>query len=131
VPVGWIPSNNRSPDGTINQYKFTAPDKRGFIEVVVAVRDQPVSNEIADAFTMRVLRSYTTEADSVNILTDETTAEGRRVLTWHAKQGLIGGKAIVERPGTTLIVVMVSNLDAASADYQPLFDQVLSTYKAK
>lgn len=131
VPIGWTPSSSRTSDGTLNLYKFIAPDQHGFVQVVVAIRDQPVPAEIANAFTLRVLQGYAVETDTIKILTDQTAADGRRTLTWHAKQGLIGGTTIVERPGTKLIVVTASNLDAANTDYQPLFDHVLSTYKTK
>lgn len=131
VPVEWTRTNNKSTDGTLNEYKFIAPDKNGVIQVVVATRDQPVSDEIANAFTARLLRSFTVETDTVNILGDKTTPEGRRVLTWHAKQGLMGGVAMVEKPGTNLIVVVVSSPDSSTAKYQPLFDRALSSYKAK
>jgi hypothetical protein len=131
VPTGWVPSSKRSPDGTLNQYKFIAPDQRGFIQVVVAIRDQPVSNEIADAFILRVLQSYVVATDGINITGDRTAANGQRTLTWHAKQGLMGGSALVERPDTKLIMLTVSNLDAANLEYQSLFEHVLATYKAK
>lgn len=131
IPDGWIQSETKSANGKLNEYKFTAPDKRGFIHIVVGMGDQPIPNPTAQQFALRILQSYIEKTDKINVLSDETTGEHQHTIKWHAVKDLVGGTAIVENAGTNLIVIVASNLDAAKADYQPLYDQVLASYKTK
>lgn len=131
VPTGWVASTATSKDGGLNQYQFTAPDKLGFLQVLVTKGSKPVTNELAKAFATKLLESYVEKTDIATIIQDETGSDGSETLTWHAKNGDSGGKMVIEMPGTTLIVVSFWNMDSAKATHGLLFDHILSTFKTK
>ena len=130
VPIEWVATNAKSEGGSLQQYKFTAPDKRGFVHVVVLTQAEPISAQAAQEFVPAVLNGYLAKADTIKIITDETLDQQRK-LTWHAGKGGFGGRAILEHLGSTLVFVIVSNIDEASTEYSPLFDKVLASYKTK
>ena len=130
VPETWTESTVKSVDGKLIQYKFTAPDQRGFIHAVTATGDKPVSNPVAQEFTLRILQSYFDKGDKINILSDDETGKNQHTLIWHATKSFFGGKVIVDNRGNNLIVVVASGLDSASAAYRDLFDRVLASYQA-
>ncbi len=130
VPLGWAATNAKSEGGALQQYKFTAPDKRGFVHVVVLTQPEQILADAAQEFVTAVLNGYLTKADVINILTDETLDKQRK-LTWHAEKGGFGGRAVLEHLGSTLVFVIVSNIDEARTEYPPLFDKVLASYRTK
>ena len=130
VPETWTESTVKSTDGKLMQFKFTAPDQRGFIHVVTATGDKPVSNQVAQAFMLRILQSYVDKDDKINILSDNETSKNQHTLIWHATKNFFGGKVMVDNRGNNLIVVGASGLDSASAAYRDLFDRVLASYQA-